>query len=83
VTDNPILTNNDPNAIYPTKGHNVDMHDGDDDDDDEVADIGEEYILGTMMVRVLQARHVKVCVFIPSIPLLHSSSCIMESKLCD
>ena len=59
VSDNP-----DPNGIYPTKGHNVDIHD-DDDDDDEEEDIGEEeYILGTMMVRVLQARHVKVCVFI-------------------
>ena len=67
VRDNAIPANNDPNGIYPTKGHKVDIQpmiveDDDDDGVEEFEDLGEEYILGTMMVRVLQARHVKVCI---------------------
>lgn len=61
VSDNPMPAN-DLNSIYPTKGHKVDLQPVTTDDDEEVEDSGEEYILGTMMVRVLQARHVKVCV---------------------
>ena len=65
VGDNSIPINDDPNGIYPTKGHKVDIQpmivEDDDDRDEEFEDLGEEYILGTMMVRVLQARHVKVC----------------------
>lgn len=59
-------TNNDPNGIYPTKGHKVDIQSMSmdaDEKEEEIEDMGEEYILGTMMVRVLQARHVKVCIF--------------------
>ena len=58
-------------AASPTKdivkGNSKEISEDDDQEynfyAEEVIDDGEEYILGTMMVRVLQARHVKVCNF--------------------
>jgi hypothetical protein len=41
--------------VKAVDGHHCEAVEG-----EEVDDLGEEYILGTMLVRVLQARDVKV-----------------------
>ena len=43
------------------KEHEYNFYAAVEEENELLEDDGEEYILGTMMVRVLQARHVKVC----------------------
>jgi hypothetical protein len=57
--DNEIVKNNEKEGpaveVKAVDGHHCEAVEG-----EEVDDLGEEYILGTMLVRVLQARDVKV-----------------------